>query len=324
MGSIVVGQAASTASTSAVRQTLTAGFTVTHDGAPCVIVKNATGGALTSSSTTPVQSGTSDGQQLRIEYDSSGSNAAITLQAAGNCDNTLSGNWVTVQPLTTPSANYEDYTFFLVLRWNSATSKWVEVDRGLGVAGGSKRGTNSFVASGGQAIGNYSVCIGPSSANTDYSNVFGVGAKSRRVGEVVHASGRFSGTNGQSQGTGGVQVIGQTTDATPTALVIGLDSTDRFSVVSNSALCFAARVVALQTNGSGECAGWTASGVIRNIGGTTSLLGTTMSLLYKDVAGWDIAIAADDTNDALAVTVTGAVGDTIRWVVDLEYAEVAF
>jgi hypothetical protein len=41
-------------------------------------------------------------------------------------------------------------------------------------------------------------------------------------------------------------------------------------------------------------------------------------------AAWTIAISADTTNGALAVSVTGQAATTIRWVCKLESTEVTF
>ena len=65
---------------------------------------------------------------------------------------------------------------------------------------------------------------------------------------------------------------------------------------------------------------------IKNVGGTTSLIGT-VSIIGTDVednASYDVLIQADNTNDALQVQVTGAVGDTMRWTIHIEGVEIAY
>jgi hypothetical protein len=44
----------------------------------------------------------------------------------------------------------------------------------------------------------------------------------------------------------------------------------------------------------------------------------------EDDANWDIAITADDTNDAVAITVTGAADTTIRWIARFTGVEMAY
>jgi len=72
-------------------------------------------------------------------------------------------------------------------------------------------------------------------------------------------------------------------------------------------------------------AGYRAYGVIENAGGTTAFIGTpTVTTLGEDATGWDVAVEADDNNDALVIKVTGAAATTIRWVATVRTAEVAY
>ncbi len=43
-----------------------------------------------------------------------------------------------------------------------------------------------------------------------------------------------------------------------------------------------------------------------------------------EIAGADVVIEADDTNDALVIKVTGAAATTLRWVATVRTAEVSF
>ena len=66
----------------------------------------------------------------------------------------------------------------------------------------------------------------------------------------------------------------------------------------------------------GDCAGWLYSVLIKNIGGTTTIVGTP-TLLSSDAdagaATWTVALTADNTLDALNITVTGEASKTIQW-----------
>ncbi len=73
---------------------------------------------------------------------------------------------------------------------------------------------------------------------------------------------------------------------------------------------------------AGESAGYYIWGVAENVGGTTTVWWTTMSL-HEDDAAWDARAAADDTNDALLIQVMGN-GEPIRWVATVRTAEVAW
>lgn len=68
--------------------------------------------------------------------------------------------------------------------------------------------------------------------------------------------------------------------------------------------------------------------VIKNTGGTTALAGTPIALgTDTGDAGattWSVAITADDTNDSIAVKVTGVAATNIRWLGRLETTEVNY
>ncbi|MGH2684691.1 MAG: hypothetical protein ACRDJP_04405 [Actinomycetota bacterium] len=57
----------------------------------------------------------------------------------------------------------------------------------------------------------------------------------------------------------------------------------------------------------------------------TALVGApTVTALGEDESGWNVAVTADDTNDALAFDVTGDSADATRWVAMVQTAEVVF
>jgi hypothetical protein len=66
--------------------------------------------------------------------------------------------------------------------------------------------------------------------------------------------------------------------------------------------------------------------VIKNVGGTTALVGTveTVGTDIEDNASTDVAITADNTNDALQINVTGIAAETWRWVAVVEGLEIAY
>ena len=76
---------------------------------------------------------------------------------------------------------------------------------------------------------------------------------------------------------------------------------------------------------AGTSAGYLIEGVIENAGGTTAFVGTpTVTVLGEDDANLDVQVAADDTNDRLAVKVTGLASTEIRWVATVRTTEVSF
>ena len=148
--------------------------------------------------------------------------------------------------------------------------------------------------------------------NSYGATLLGYGAKSSRYGEIVHAATAFS-------ATGDAQIChllskNQTTDGTETELFTN-GSDKRITIPANTNATFSVLIIARQTNGAGEGGSYKLEGAISNEGGTTSLIGSvTKTVLAEDVAGWDVAATADDANDALKLTGTGAVGDNCNWV----------
>jgi hypothetical protein len=113
-----------------------------------------------------------------------------------------------------------------------------------------------------------------------------------------------------------------TASATETELSLSNDSFPgiRMTVGSGGVWSFRALITAKRAS-NGNAAGWEIKGVIKNVGGTTSLVGVTKTELGKDVAGWDANISADDTNDALVIKVVGEASATISWTAAVNTAE---
>ena len=62
-----------------------------------------------------------------------------------------------------------------------------------------------------------------------------------------------------------------------------------------------------------------------NDGGTTSLaVGIVNELALNNASNWVVALSADNTNNALAVTVTGEASHNIRWVSNVQTSEVTY
>ena len=65
---------------------------------------------------------------------------------------------------------------------------------------------------------------------------------------------------------------------------------------------------------------------IKNVAGTTALVGTVEAIGtdIEDNVLTDVAITADNTNDALDISVTGIAAETWRWVCTVEGLEIAY
>ena len=85
--------------------------------------------------------------------------------------------------------------------------------------------------------------------------------------------------------------------ATATLTELFLDGLgERITLGADRVLTFDILVVACHRFGGGSSAGYQAAGVIRNIGGATSFVGTPIvTVLGENVAGWDVVVEAHDT-----------------------------
>lgn len=118
-----------------------------------------------------------------------------------------------------------------------------------------------------------------------------------------------------------VPIYRQTTDATPGVLTSNgsaATAANQWALPSGRAAILRVMVVARQSagTGAGDCAAWDTNALVKNIGGTTTIVGSpTVTQTYADsgASAWAISITADNTNDAIQITVTGQASKTIQW-----------
>lgn len=213
-------------------------------------------------------------------------------------------------------------------------------------ASGIASGTSSFVAGGaaGQgsqatgvcsiALGNFHLVSGNGAAaiggNGNYapgarSIASGLYSNSRYDGCRAHASGSF----GNTIGAGSAQAIERvaytvTTGTTPEELRHGSSSNLRISIASGFAFSGEVIIKGLRNDGS-VGARFRRFVDIKNVAGTTSLE-TAVEQIGTDYnpSSCSVSLTADDTNDALAITCTGAAGETWRWGAVIYGIEMAY
>ena len=172
---------------------------------------------------------------------------------------------------------------------------------------------------------------GSNNENNGIQAFIGAGsyAKCDKWGQHSHASGRFS-SAGDAQRSHFV-VRRETTDATPAELFLdGATAAFRMTIASSTSWTFRGLVVGRRDNG--DMASWRFEGSIRNNAGTTALVAAITATLIAADAGaagtWgqaaNVAVTADNTNDALAISVTGAAANNIRWVCHVDTVETTF
>lgn len=250
-------------------------------------------------------SSTAGGQSSSVVGGSSGT-------ASGTCSSVIGG--------TTNSAS-NSFSSVIGGANNSASAQYSSV---IGGTSNSASGLHCAVVGsyGSNATGDHSAAIGGKylSANVYGKVAFGTGASLAAV-------------RGASQ-TGITTLVGESTDATPVVLTSSNTTGNTLNqlVLQNySSMAVTGRIVA-QRKGSESTtstAMWTFNAVIRrgaNAASTALVASVTPTLIAADAdaAAWTIAVTADTTNGALAITVTGEAAKNIRWVCTLESTETIY
>jgi len=179
------------------------------------------------------------------------------------------------------------------------------------------------------ASGTNSIAIGDSGAEAYLATSFGQYALSNSQGKYSYASGRFGSTEGSAQ-QGTYVLRADTTDATPEGLTTrnngGVQSDNQVNLPNNSAYFFSGTCIAREQAADGTDVGaWEFKGAIRREAnaGTTTLIKSTIDE-FNVPSGWALALSADTTNGALAITITGAASTDIRWVATVQTSEVIY
>jgi hypothetical protein len=188
-------------------------------------------------------------------------------------------------------------------------------------------GTSEATAANATATG--AIAIGYDTlANATDAIAFGYQASATAQGAVAIGTGAVADQpNMVAFGYGGNYRVGfqslvaDTTDATQTELASV--NSGYLVIPSDASTVFSIYVTARRTDVDGESAAYLIEGCIDNNAGTTALVGTpTVTVIAEDTAAWDVVVEADDTNDRLAVKVTGEAAKTIRWLARVEFTEV--
>jgi len=157
--------------------------------------------------------------------------------------------------------------------------------------------------------------------------VTGNGTLTSRFMEVAHGCSVNFGSKGSAQ-HGDVPVRAATTDGTPT--VMDIFGGVSFGIPADRLVDFSVRITAYEENGGGNgAASFWRRGLIENRGGTTALVGAIQTI-GTDIGsnaglppvGWGVSLAANNTNDTLDITVTGAAGTNINWKAYIEFNQV--
>lgn len=113
---------------------------------------------------------------------------------------------------------------------------------------------------------------------------------------------------------GSIQSYNITNNATPVTLLNSL------SIYNNSS--YKVTINAIATDSAGNSKEWSGSGIIKNIGGTTTVVSTiTMSSVVADgsMSTATLTVAANNTTDTLDFTATGISSTLINWNAKVDY-----
>jgi hypothetical protein len=240
-----------------------------------------------------------------------------------------SGNIVTGESATTPGGGS-----------NTVSGAFGATSGGFG---NTASGDYSFAAGrSNTASASYSVATGYSNTSSGTSsfttgllnaaNSYGgiaIGAQSstRGVGYAFVQAASALATVGDAQ-VGRYVFRAQTSSATPTKLMTDTTgSLQQVTLPNNSTYSFMGQVSARSSGG--DSAAWRFTGTIERgaNAAATALIGTptiTDTNAEAGAAAWTISITADTTNGAISITATGAAATNIRWVAQVETAEVVY
>lgn len=177
------------------------------------------------------------------------------------------------------------------------------------------------------ATGNFSYAFGRGTTSAWHSYGFGRNFLCNRAGQYAYANGMFV-TVGDAQFTRFV-IRGKTIDATPVGLLLssgfGSNLSDRLTIPSGKILFANILISGIKSDGTAAST-YKRKVAIKNVAGTTTLVGSveTIGTDHEDDAATDVAITADDTNNALQINVTGIADETWRWVAVVEGLEIAY
>jgi hypothetical protein len=187
------------------------------------------------------------------------------------------------------------------------------------IAGG---GASHAEGQGTKAFGGVSHTEGfETTAIGDYSHAGGWGSKSSKVGEWSR-SGNGPVATGFGQ-YGIVDYMKKNNSAALTEIFIGGVNSERLTINAGETIRYSLTIIAKNTS-TGAAKEWKADGLIKNVGGTTSMVGSQTNVsTWADasMASASLGVSADNTNDSLLVEVTGIAATTINWYGRLDYVK---
>jgi hypothetical protein len=151
----------------------------------------------------------------------------------------------------------------------------------------------------------------------------GINAGPIYTGGFFHSSARYN-TNSSGQSQFVLRTACRVSSGdTPVELFNGISLNQRLLISSGKQQSLLINIIGVKSDGS-VTAQYLRKCCIKNVGGTTSLVGSVEAIGTDIAAGTSISITADDTNDALSIEVTGVAAETWRWTAVIEGAEIEY
>lgn len=186
---------------------------------------------------------------------------------------------------------------------NTVTNTGYNVAIGNGCVANAAYTGRTDVTGSATAIGENCAANSPSALATGHKSV------ANRWGQRSHASGGFA-VNGDCQ-TAELVLRGSTTTNAPVRL--RPEGVSQRLTIASGQVCQFLLIVTGIRDGGADVATYIRQVTIKNIGGTTSLVGTVNTIGADNAAGTTLTVTADDANDDLAVEPTGVFNQTWRW-----------
>lgn len=173
------------------------------------------------------------------------------------------------------------------------------------------------------ATGNTAVALNWGTASGTLSFGHGEQFAAYLTNMYSHGGGGFGGAAGSNQFSRLI-LRAVTTNNTATNMLISSNFASRAIIPAGNVWHWFARICGVKSDGS-AIAVYMRQGVLKRVGNTTTLVTSqTIGTDYEDNAATDVAITADDVNEALNIAVTGITGETWRWQAIVEFGDLAY
>ena len=140
------------------------------------------------------------------------------------------------------------------------------------------------------------------------------------AGTIAGHSTSHAGGNGSCGQYGIIDFYGTTLSSGLSEIFVGANASSRFSIPVGVCYSYTFRALVRKPS-TGEVKEFRGDGLIKNVGGTTSMVGSTNTSSFADaaLATATLGVAANNITDAFYVEVNGIAATTLTWSVTFQY-----